>query len=338
MSSYRVNKLLNILGIESSCDETAASVVQDGNVLSNVVASQLIHQKYGGVVPELAARAHQISIIPVVIAAIEQAGIEKHALHAIGFTQGPGLLGPLLVGSCFAKSLAFSLGIPLIGVHHIQAHVLGNFIEDPKPNFPFLCLTVSGGHTQILLVKDYFCMDVLGETQDDAAGEAFDKIAKLMGLGYPGGSLIDKYAKGGDPKSFSFPTTSMPNFDYSFSGIKTAFSLFIQKKTTKFIEENRADICASIQALLVHMLLNKLVKVAQNTGIRSIALAGGVAANSHLRQRLKELAEQYKWTLSIPSMEYCTDNAAMVAITAHYKYHIGKFANLSTRCSARMAL
>lgn len=329
---------MNILGIESSCDETAASVVQDGNVLSNIVASQLIHQQYGGVVPEFAARAHQTNIVPTVTAALAQAGIEKHALHAVGFTQGPGLLGPLLVGSCFAKSLAFALGIPLIGVHHIQAHVLGNFIEDPKPSFPFLCLTVSGGHTQILLVKNYFCMEVLGETQDDAVGEAFDKIAKLMGFSYPGGALIDQYAKGGNTKAFSFSKANMPNFDFSFSGIKTAFSLFIQQKQTSFIEENRADICASIQALLVDMLLDKLVQAAQKTGIRSIALAGGVAANSHLRQQLQALSGRHGWTISIPSMVYCTDNAAMVAITAYYKYQFGHFSDLSTRCFPRMEL
>jgi N6-L-threonylcarbamoyladenine synthase len=336
--SFKVTQPFTVLGIESSCDETAAAVMHNGKIQSNVVASQLIHQKYGGVVPELAARTHQTNIIPVVTAALEQAGIEKTALHAIGFTQGPGLLGPLLVGSCFAKSLAFSLGIPLIGVHHIQAHVLANFIDEPKPSFPFLCLTVSGGHTQILLVKDYFVMEVLGETQDDAVGEAFDKIAKLMGLGYPGGALINQYAQEGNSKAFSFPSTNMPHLDFSFSGIKTAFARFIQSKTTKFIETHRADICASIQALLVHMLLSKLVKAAQQTGISVIALAGGVAANTHLRQQLTDLVNQYQWKLSMPPMPYCTDNAAMVAMTTHYKYQCGDFATLSTKSAPRMEL
>lgn len=329
---------LTILGIESSCDETAAAVVCDGKIISNVVASQSIHQKYGGVVPELAARAHQTNIIPVVAAALAQAGIQKSDLHAIGFTQGPGLLAALLVGNCFAKSLAFSLGIPLIGVHHIQAHVLANFIDNQNLCFPFLCLVVSGGHTQILLVKDYFSMEVLGETQDDAVGEAFDKIAKLMGLDYPGGALIDRDAQEGNPNAFSFPVANMPNFDFSFSGIKTAFSLFIQSKTVAFVELNWADICASIQDTLVRMLLDKLVKAVQKTGIRAIALAGGVAANTYLRQQLQKLAKQYDWTLSIPAITYCTDNAAMVAIAAHYKYHAGAFASLTTHSSPRMTL
>lgn len=329
---------LTILGIESSCDETAAAVIHDGKIISNVVMSQLIHQKYGGVVPELASRAHETNIIPVVTAALEEAAIQKDALDGIGFTQGPGLLGPLLVGSCFAKSLAFALGIPLIGVHHIQAHVLANFIDDPKPNFPFLCLTVSGGHTQIILVQDYFSMEVLGETQDDAVGEAFDKIAHLMGFGYPGGALIDRYAQGGNPGAFAFPTTHMPAFDFSFSGIKTAFSLFIRSKTPEYMQTHRADICASIQSVLVGMLLDKLVKVAQKTGITTIALAGGVAANSHLRQRFNQLAQQHRWTIFIPAMAYCTDNAAMVAITAYYKYQLNAFADFTTKSFPRYPL
>ncbi|WP_419241609.1 tRNA (adenosine(37)-N6)-threonylcarbamoyltransferase complex transferase subunit TsaD [Cardinium endosymbiont of Nabis limbatus] len=326
---------LTILGIESSCDETAAAVICDGKIVSNVVMSQLIHQKYGGVVPELAARAHETHMIPVVTAALQEAAIEKTALHAIGFTQGPGLLGPLLVGSCFAKALACSLGIPLIGVHHIQAHVLANFIDEPKPNFPFLCLTVSGGHTQIILVKDYFSMEVLGETQDDAAGEAFDKIAHLMGFSYPGGALIDRYAQGGNPQAFTFPATHMAGFDFSFSGIKTAFLLFIQSKTPEFIKANRADICASIQAVLVRMLLDKLTKAAQKSGMHTIALAGGVAANSYLRQQLKQLAEKQHWTIFIPAMAYCTDNAAMVAITAYYKYPLKEFVGLAAKSFPR---
>ncbi|MGI2262010.1 tRNA (adenosine(37)-N6)-threonylcarbamoyltransferase complex transferase subunit TsaD [Candidatus Cardinium hertigii] len=330
-----MQKQLTILGIESSCDETAASVSHNGKIVSNVVMSQLVHQKYGGVVPELAARAHEINMIPVVTAALEQANLEKSVLHAIGFTQGPGLLGPLLVGSCFAKSLAFSLGIPLISVHHIQAHVLANFIDDPKPTFPFLCLAVSGGHTQIILVKDYCAMEVLGVTQDDAVGEAFDKIAHLMGLSYPGGALIDRYAQEGDPNAFTFPSTHMPNFDFSFSGIKTAFALFIRNKTPEFVLANRADICASIQAVLVHMLLAKLTQVVQKSGITTIALAGGVAANSYLREQLKQLAIQRHWTVFIPAMAYCTDNAAMVAITACYKYQLKDFANLKTKSLPR---
>lgn len=333
--SAKMNHPLTILGIESSCDETAAAVIHGGKIISNVVVSQLIHQKYGGVVPELAARAHETNIIPVVTAALEQANLQKTALHAIGFTQGPGLLGPLLVGSCFAKSLAFALGVPLIGVHHIQAHVLANFIDAPKPTFPFICLTVSGGHTQIILVKDYCVMEVLGATQDDAAGEAFDKIAHLMGLGYPGGALIDHYAQEGNPAAFAFPVTHMPGFDFSFSGIKTAFSLFIRGKTPAFIRAHRADICASIQAVLVRMLLDKLAKVVRKSGITTIALAGGVAANSHLRQQLKQLAEQHHWTIFVPAMAYCTDNAAMVAITAYYKYQLKEFASFTTQSLPR---
>ncbi|CAH2560150.1 tRNA (adenosine(37)-N6)-threonylcarbamoyltransferase complex transferase subunit TsaD [Cardinium endosymbiont of Oedothorax gibbosus] len=325
-----MNHPLTILGIESSCDETAASVIHGGKIVSSVVTSQLMHQKYGGVVPELAARAHETNIMPVVTAALEEAAIQKSALDGIGFTQGPGLLGPLLVGGCFAKSLAFSLGIPLIGVHHIQAHVLANFIDDPKPTFPFLCLTVSGGHTQIILVKDYFSMEVLGATQDDAAGEAFDKIAHLMGFGYPGGALIDRYAQEGNPQAFDFPAAHMPDFDFSFSGIKTAFSLFIQNKTPEYIRTNRADICASIQAILVRMLLDKLVKAAQKSGISTIALAGGVAVNSYLRQQLKQLAQKHRWTTFIPAITYCTDNAAMVAITAYYKYQLKAFARFTS--------
>lgn len=329
---------LTILAIESSCDETAAAVIQDGIITSNIVASQLIHQKYGGVVPELAARKHHIHIVPVVTAALEQAYISKYALHAIGFTQGPGLLGSLLVGNCFAKSLAFALAIPLLAVHHIQAHVLANFIETPQPTFPFLCLMVSGGHTQIILVQDYFSMEVLGETQDDAVGEAFDKIAKLLGLGYPGGVFIDQYAQAGNPHAFIFPNTHMPHLDFSFSGIKTAFSLFIQKQTAAFIEANIADICASIQSILVRMLLDKLVQAAERTNISTIALAGGVAANSYLQAQLQVLAQKYNWKLFIPAVAYCTDNAAMVAMAAYYKYQARLFADLAIPSFPRMKL
>lgn len=333
-----MNDPLTILGIESSCDETAAAVIHGGKIVSNIVMSQLIHQQYGGVVPELAARAHEINMIPVVRAALDQAILEKTGLHAIGYTQGPGLLGPLLVGACFAKSLAFVLGIPLIGVHHIQAHVLANFIEEPKPTFPFLCLTVSGGHTQIILVKDYFLMEVLGQTQDDAVGEAFDKIAHLMGLAYPGGALIDAYSQEGNPQAFVFPTTHMPGYDFSFSGIKTAFSLFIRDKTSDFIAAHRADICASIQNMLVGMLLDKLAKAAQESGIKTVALAGGVAANSYLRKQLKQLAAQRGWKVFIPASEYCTDNAAMVAITAYYKYGLQEFIGLNAQSLPRYPL
>lgn len=329
---------LTILGIESSCDETAAAVIKNGILQSNIVSTQLIHKQYGGVVPELASRMHQRHIIATVSAALEAAHIDKTNLHAIGFTQGPGLLGPLIVGNCFAKAFAFSLDVPLIGVHHIQAHVLANFIEDPKPPFPFLCLTASGGHTQILWVKDYFSMEILGQTQDDAAGEAFDKIAKLMGLGYPGGMLIDKYAQKGDPKTFCFPKTNMPNLDFSFSGIKTAFARFIQSHTKTFITNHLEDICASIQATLIHMLVDKLIKATQKTGIRHIALAGGVAANTYLRKVLADLETKYQWEIFIPSIAYCTDNAAMVAMTAHYKYLHQQFACLSTPSLPRMPL
>ena len=327
---------LTILGIESSCDETAAAVMHNGILKSNVIVSQLIHQGYGGVVPELASREHQMHITPVVSAALEQAQVKKEMLHAIGFTQGPGLLGPLLIGNCFAKSLAFALNIPLIGVNHIQAHVLANFIDEPKPTFPFLCLTVSGGHTQMVWVKDYFAMEVLGQTQDDAVGEAFDKIAKLMGLSYPGGCLIDHYAQKGNAHAFSFPSTHVPGLDFSFSGIKAAFSRFIQSKSSSFVAENLPDICASIQATLVDMLCSKLIKAAKTSNMHRIALAGGVAANRYLRKQLAALANQYGWELFIPAMAYCTDNAAMVAMAAYYKYHKGDFADLTIRSFPRM--
>ncbi|MDD9139462.1 MAG: tRNA (adenosine(37)-N6)-threonylcarbamoyltransferase complex transferase subunit TsaD [Candidatus Cardinium sp.] len=327
---------LTILAIESSCDETAAAVIQEGKIISNVVSSQLIHHTYGGVVPELAARAHQTNIVPVVTEALAAAAINKTALHAIGFTQGPGLLGALLIGNCFAKALAFSLDIPLIAVHHMRAHVLANFIDPPVPSFPFVCLTVSGGHTQLVWVKDYLTMEVLGETQDDAVGEAFDKIAKLMGMGYPGGHLIDHYAKKGNPHAFVFPITHMPQLNFSFSGIKTAFALFIQKKSAAFVETHLADICASIQAALVRMLLDKLVEAVKQTNTRVVALAGGVAANSYLRQQLKILASQYNWEFFIPATPYCTDNAAMVAMTAYHQYQIRPFAPLSTPSLPRM--
>jgi N6-L-threonylcarbamoyladenine synthase len=326
-------KGLHILAIESSCDETAAAVISNGKIVSNVVASQSIHEMYGGVVPELASRAHQQKIIYVVNQALSAANLSKSSLDAIAFTQGPGLLGALLVGACFAKALALGLGIPLIAVHHMRAHILANFIEGTPPTFPFLCLVVSGGHTQLVLVKSYTTMQLLGQTQDDAVGEAYDKIAKMMGFPYPGGAWIDQYAQEGDATQFQFPVTIMPGLDFSFSGIKTAFLHFIDKNTQKdpnFIAAHRADICASIQHTLVQMLLSKVKKAMTQTGLTSIALAGGVAANQGLRQALAQLAQQHDWKLYVPGREYCTDNAAMVAMAAHYQYLAQDFADLTT--------
>ena len=330
-----------ILAIESSCDETSASVIADGKVLNNIVATQSVHEKYGGVVPELASRAHQENIIPVVQEAILSAGISKDQLSAVAFTRGPGLLGSLLVGVSFAKSFAFSLDIPLIEVNHMQAHILAHFIDDPKPSFPFVCLTVSGGHTQLVLVKSHLEMEVIGETKDDAVGEAFDKTAKLLGLPYPGGPLIDKYAKEGNPKAFAFPITRMPELDYSFSGIKTAVLYFLRdqlRENIKFIEENLADLCASIQYSLIEMLLIKLKKAVKDTGVNDIAIAGGVSANSGLRESLATLASQKGWNLYIPKFEYCTDNAAMIAMAAHYKYLKGDFSTMDVAPLAKMKL
>lgn len=330
-----------ILAIESSCDETSASVIVNGKVLNNIIATQAIHQKYGGVVPELASRAHQQNIVAVVSEAMSTAGIEKSNLSAIAFTRGPGLIGSLLVGVSFAKGMALALNIPLIEVNHMQAHVLAHFIEEPKPSFPFLCLTVSGGHTQIVLVKDFLDMEVIGETQDDAVGEAFDKAAKLMGLPYPGGPLIDKYAQLGNPKRFAFTETFMPNLDFSFSGIKTQFMYFLRdevKKNPDFIEQNLHDICASLQAHLVGMLLKRVEQSAKQTNIKQIAIAGGVSANSGLRTSLQALAVRKQWQVYIPAFEYCTDNAAMIAMAAHYKFLKGDFADLSVTPLARMPI
>jgi N6-L-threonylcarbamoyladenine synthase len=326
-------KGLNILAIESSCDETAAAVSSNGKIISNVVASQAIHQMYGGVVPELASRAHQQKILHTVSKALEDACIDKSSLQAIAFTQGPGLLGALLVGACFAKSLALGLGIPLIAVHHMQAHILANFIGDSIPPFPFLSLVVSGGHTQLVLVTSYTHMQLLGQTQDDAVGEAYDKIAKMMGFSYPGGALIDKYAQEGNPMAFQFPVTTMPGLDFSFSGIKTAFLNFIARNVQadpNFINIYRHDICASIQHALIQMLLSKVKKAMEQTGLVHIALAGGVAANQGLRRALAQLAQQYHWTVYMPAIEYCTDNAAMIAQAAYYKYLANDFAGLDT--------
>jgi N6-L-threonylcarbamoyladenine synthase len=343
LSGASTYKILNvkpiILAIESSCDETSAAIINNGKVINNIIASQKIHENYGGVVPELASRAHQSNIIPVVDSAITQAGIKKTDLDAIAFTRGPGLLGALLVGVSFAKTMSLALGIPLIDVNHMQAHVLAHFIDDPKPVFPFLCLTVSGGHTQIVLVKNYLDMEILGQSQDDAVGEAFDKSAKLLGLPYPGGPLIDKYAQQGNPQAYQFPDTNMPGLDYSFSGIKTAFLYFLRdnvKKDTEFIDKNLPDICASLQQTLVNMLLKNLVKAADMTGIREIAIAGGVSANSGIRKAMADMAQTKQWKVFIPKLEYCTDNAAMIAMAAHYKYFAGEFSDLSVDPLPRM--
>lgn len=328
-----------ILAIESSCDETSAAVITNGKVLNNIVASQAVHQKYGGVVPELASRAHQQNIVMVVKEAMDQSGVSLTDLHAIGFTRGPGLIGSLMVGVSFAKGMALGLDIPLIEVNHMQAHVLAHFIEPPVPRFPFLCLTVSGGHTQIILVRDYLDMEVIGQTQDDAVGEAFDKAAKIMDMPYPGGPLIDRYAQHGNPMAFRFPDTSMPGLDFSFSGIKTAFLYFLRdekKKNPDFVAENLPDICASLQHTLISMLLSRLQQASVQTGIRDVAIAGGVSANSGLRTRLLQLAERNSWNVFIPAFEYCTDNAAMIAMAAHYKFLKKDFSSLDVTPLARM--
>jgi N6-L-threonylcarbamoyladenine synthase len=328
-----------ILAIESSCDETSAAVIRDSKILSNIVSTQAIHQQYGGVVPELASRAHQQNIIPVVSQALLQANITKSELDAIAFTQGPGLLGALLVGCSFAKSFALGLGIPLISVNHMQAHILAHFIEEPRPPFPFLCLTVSGGHTQLVVVKAPLDMQIIGQTTDDAVGEAFDKAAKMLGLPYPGGPLLDKAARQGDPSRFSFPVSSMPGYDYSFSGIKTAVLVFLKQQTAKdpdFVQNNLADICASIQHTLVDTLLRKLVLAAKDTDIRHIAIAGGVSANSGLRETLPEYASRHGWQVYIPAFEYCTDNAAMIAMAAHFHYGASNFASQYTSPDPRL--
>lgn len=319
---------MTILAIESSCDETSAAVLTDGRVLSNVIATQLIHEQYGGVVPELASRAHQQHILPVVERALSDAKTAKTDLSAIAFTRGPGLLGSLLVGTSFAKALALGLNIPLIEVNHMQAHVLAHFIESPRPAFPFLCLTVSGGHTQIVRVDGPLDMIVIGQTQDDAVGEAFDKSAKLLGLPYPGGPLIDKLAQDGNPLAYKFPMGDMPDLNFSFSGIKTAILYFLRDNTRAnphFITQQLPDICASIQHTLIQMLLTKLKRAARETGISDVAIAGGVSANSRLRTALTQLGAELGWTVYIPRFEYCTDNAAMIAMAAQFKYEQGLF-------------
>ncbi|MGZ5246284.1 MAG: tRNA (adenosine(37)-N6)-threonylcarbamoyltransferase complex transferase subunit TsaD [Flavitalea sp.] len=330
--------MVTLLAIESSCDETSAAVCRDGKILSNYIANQTIHEKYGGVVPELASRAHMQNIVPVVDAALKEAGVTLQELSAIAFTQAPGLIGSLLVGAQFAKSLALTLDLPLIAVHHMQAHVMANLIEDPKPEFPFLCLTVSGGHTQIVLCSSPTNMEVIGETIDDAAGEAFDKSAKILGLPYPGGPLIDKHAKEGNPHAFKFPEPQIPELNFSFSGLKTSILYFLQenkKKDPEFVEKNLPDICASIQSRIVSILLNKLKKASIQTGIQSVCLAGGVSANSGLRAAFTEMGVKYGWKTFIPSFQYCTDNAGMIAISAYYKFQEGDLSPLSTQPSAR---
>ena len=334
---------ITLLGIESSCDETAVSVCRDGIILSNIIASQEIHSRYGGVVPELASRAHLQNILPVLDQALLKAGVSLAGIDAIAFTQAPGLIGSLLVGAQIAKSIAFSNNIPLIAVHHMQAHVLANLIggkenPDTVPGFPFLCLTVSGGHTQIVVCESPSLMKMIGETTDDAAGEAFDKSAKILGLPYPGGPLIDHYAALGDPLRFKFPEPQIPGLNFSFSGLKTAILYFIQKekaKTPDFVENNMPDICASIQGRIISILLNKLKKAASQTGIKDICLAGGVAANKGLRKSFEETGISLGWKTFIPKMEYCTDNAAMIAITGYYKYLDQAFSPHSATVTAR---
>ncbi len=337
-----MSKSIYILGIESSCDDTSASVIFNGKVLSNVVANQEVHAKYGGVVPELASRAHQQNIVPVVQQALAQANVNKEQLSAIAFTRGPGLMGSLLVGTSFAKSLALGLDIPLIDVNHMQAHILAHFIDDEnskQPTFPFICLTISGGHTQIVKVSDYFKMEVLGETIDDAVGEAFDKSAKILGLPYPGGPLVDKYAQLGNPKAFQFTKPKVGDLDFSFSGLKTGILYFIQKKqrvNPNFIEENLNDICASIQYTIVEILMDKLKNAVKKTGIQQIAIAGGVSANSAIRKQLLMAEKHFGWTTYIPKFEYTTDNAAMIAITGYLKYLNHTYADVSVTAKARL--
>jgi N6-L-threonylcarbamoyladenine synthase len=330
-----------ILGIESSCDDTSAAIINGNKILSNIAANQTVHQEYGGVVPELASRAHQQNIIPVVEKSFTKANIQQKDISAIGFTRGPGLLGSLLVGTSFAKSLAMSLDVPLIEVNHLQAHILCHFIEDANPmppKFPFLCLTVSGGHTMIVLVKDYFDMEIIGKTIDDAAGEAFDKIGKIMGLDYPAGPIIDKLAKLGNPDAFIFGKPKLENYDYSFSGIKTSVLYFLQKQLKEnpnFIEENVENLCASVQKTIIDVLMKKLEKAAKDYDVKEVAIAGGVSANSGLREAMQNNVEKLGWNVYIPKFEYTTDNAAMIAMVAKLKFERGEFTDLRTSATAR---
>lgn len=335
-----------ILGIESSCDDTSAAVLRNNILLSNVIANQDVHAKYGGVVPELASRAHQLNIIPVVEEALKRANVKREELSAIAFTRGPGLLGSLLVGTSFAKGLALSLNIPLIDVNHLQAHILAHFIheegvEHKSPSFPFLCLLVSGGNSQIVLVKDYHQMEIIGQTIDDAAGEAFDKCAKVMGLSYPGGPIIDKLAKEGDPKRFQLSKPQIPDYNYSFSGLKTSFLYLLRdelKNNPSFIEENKNDLCASLQYTIIEILMAKLRKAAKEYGINEIAVAGGVSANSALRAAFVQHAEQFGWNIYIPKFGYTTDNAAMIAISGYYKYLSGEKCDMNLPPYSRVVM
>lgn len=330
-----------ILGIESSCDETSAAISIDGKIRSNIIANQAIHANYGGVVPELASRAHQQNIIPTIDLAIRDANIKKTDIDAVAFTRGPGLMGSLLVGVSFAKSFALARNIPLIEVNHMQGHVLAHFIDAPVPSFPFLCLTVSGGHTQIVVVRDYFDMELIGQTLDDAAGEAFDKTAKILNLPYPGGPLIDKHAKHGDPHAFKLPEPKISGLNFSFSGLKTAILYLVQeeiKKNPQFLEERLEDLCASVQHRIVTILLQKVKKATQQTGIKQVAIAGGVSANSELRAQLQEMGRKYGFDTYIPKFEYCTDNAAMIAIAGYHKYLRGDFVGQDVTPLARMPI
>lgn len=350
MIKFAVLKTPIILAIETSCDDTSAAIADGTRILSNLTASQKIHELYGGVVPELASRAHEKNIIPVVDAAFKQAGITAANVDAVAFTRGPGLIGSLLVGASFAKAFALVNKVPLVEVNHMQAHILAHFVTADatlqnqehffanKPTFPFLCLTVSGGHTQLVVVKNYFDFEIVGQTLDDAAGEAFDKTAKLLGLPYPGGPLVDKYAELGNPKRFDFARAQMPNFDYSFSGLKTSVLYFLQKEVQKnpaFVQENLNDLCASIRAAIVDMLVGKLEKAARHLGINHIAIAGGVSANKGLRYALTNMADKRGWSVFIPPLAYCTDNAAMIAATGYFKYMANEFAAPTTVPIAR---
>lgn len=337
--NYEYCMPVTILGIESSCDETGAAVLIDGQIVANCIANQSIHELYGGVVPELASRAHQANIVPVVEIALKKAGITLQQIDAVAFTQGPGLLGSLMVGAGYAKGVSLALDIPLIAVHHMQAHILAHFVEDPKPDFPFLCLTVSGGHTQLVLVKSHLDMDIIGQTTDDAAGEAFDKCAKMLGLPYPGGPLIDKLAQQGNPLAFTFAEPKIPGLDFSFSGFKTSVLYFLQeliKSNPNFIQENMNNLCAAIQHSIVEILVRKMRKAARQYGVKQIAIAGGVSANSCLRNKIIELGKSEGYDVFIPAFEYCTDNAAMIAITGYYKFLNKQFADQTIVPAARI--
>lgn len=331
-----------ILGIESSCDDTSAAILKNGKIYSNIVANQKVHEEYGGVVPELASRAHQQNIVPVVDKAIKAAGIKKEDLDAVAFTRGPGLMGSLIVGTSFAKSFALGLDIPIINVNHMQGHILAHFIQNEEeryPEFPFICMTVSGGHTQLVLIRDYFDMEILGQTIDDAAGEAFDKAAKIMGLPYPGGPLIDRYAKEGDRKRFPFPISNLKEYNFTFSGLKTSLLYFLKKEVEKdpdFIEKNRNDICASYQSTIILSLFKKLIQATRDHDIKYVAIAGGVSANSLLRSELERIGRREGWETYIPPFQYCTDNAGMIAIAGHYKYLAGDFTDQDITPNARL--